>query len=72
MADNSFIDAFKLSLSNIKGTVSLAVYHKFNNFLTLYTNNRSLYLLTNNSGISIFRLWKIYFGKFTIKFIHAI
>ena len=54
MADNSFIDAFKLSLSNIKGTVSLAVYHKFNNFLTLYTNNRSLYLLTNNSGISIF------------------
>ena len=52
--DSNFLEAFRLSLADIEGTASLAVYHKCNDFLTLYTNNKSLYLLTNNSGLTIF------------------
>lgn len=51
---NDFLEAFKITLSAVKGTLSIASYIADRDFLTLYSNNCSLHVLTNNKGLTIF------------------
>ncbi len=51
---SNFLKAFKSTVSVIEGTLSVASYICDENFLTLYSNNSSLHILTNKKGVTFF------------------
>ncbi len=49
-----FTEAFKKVLSELEGTISTGIILNQSKFLTIYTNNNSLYLLTDRDSMSFF------------------
>jgi len=68
---NTFIDSFRSAVSKIEGTASLALYSQEENFLTLYSNNKSLHFLKNDKGYLLFASEKYTLEKLDEDFLQS-